>query len=76
MKHILFVLTLLFISLPSFSYTHAENVELWGTSVSPYVRKVMNVPEYKKIDYKHKEIWPTVVPSLPGKIATRFSISC
>ncbi|MGA8165420.1 MAG: glutathione S-transferase family protein [Waddliaceae bacterium] len=34
------------------------HLELWGTRVSPFVRKDMNVLEYKKLPYQHHEILP------------------
>ena len=36
----------------------ADNLDLWGTSVSPYVRKVVNTMEYKKLKYTQHEILP------------------
>lgn len=40
-----------------YSYA-ADNIDLWGTSVSPYVRKVVNTLEYKKIKYTQHDILP------------------
>lgn len=36
----------------------ADKLNLWGTSVSPYVRKVVNTMEYKKLKYTQHEILP------------------
>lgn len=38
-----------------------SDLELWGTSVSPYVRKVECVLKYKKLEYKQHDILPKVL---------------
>lgn len=45
----------------------SEQLTLWGTSVSPYVRKVMNVLETKKLAYTQEEILPKVLLEALGE---------
>lgn len=40
---------------------------LWGTLVSPYVRKVKNVLDFKGVSYRHEEILPTVLLQATGQ---------
>lgn len=44
-----------------------KQATLWGTSVSPYVRKVQVVMDEKQIPYNHQEILPTVLNQALGK---------
>jgi len=51
----------------------AEEIELWGTSVSPYVRKVQNVLDYKQLPYKQHDILPKVLLEATGQqVPARF----
>lgn len=42
----------------------ANNIILWGTSVSPYVRKVMVALAEKNLQYQHKEILPKLIADI------------
>ncbi|PHQ80310.1 MAG: glutathione S-transferase [Coxiella sp. (in: Bacteria)] len=48
---------------------HIENKDtiLWGTSISPYVRKVMVALAEKDIPYKQHEILPTILLNATGQ---------
>jgi glutathione S-transferase len=56
------ILTIAVMLITGFSMqVQAEDLKLWGTSASPYVRKVMNVLDYKQVSYSQEEILPVVL---------------
>ena len=46
---------------------HQQNITLWGSSISPYVRKVMVALAEKNLPYTHNEILPTVLLQATGQ---------
>lgn len=47
--------------------SYAEDIQLWGTPVSPYVRKVQNVLDYKQLNYSQEEVLPASVLKAIGQ---------
>lgn len=68
------VTTLLTLILGGMSAAQEESsVHVWGTCVSPYVRKVVSVLEEKKIDYEVHPILPKILLEARGeKIPVEF----
>ncbi|MFZ0564741.1 MAG: glutathione S-transferase family protein [Chlamydiales bacterium] len=69
MKKFTKILGLGLIALTAFASlkVEAREIELLGTSLSPYVRKVKNVLDYKNLNYKQSEILPRVVLEATGQ---------
>lgn len=55
--------------LGSFAWTNQpdSNVQLWGTAVSPYVRKIISVLEEKKVSYTLHPILPSSLLEATGQ---------
>src|ERR1700722_10582316 len=63
MKKILKSLLFLFIIFSGYIWATSqdEKIEIWGTPVSPYVRKVLSVLEQKQLKYKLHPILPKIL---------------
>lgn len=63
------------IGLTSFSALFSESLEntpiLWGTSVSPYVRKVEMALKFKKLPFETRQVLPTNLTQLTGKSVSK-----